>query len=374
MLIRPNARQIFVDLGYEPKACAQLRRDTWDDEFLAGRVIFLTTYGTSVDLPKLIDECGLATTIVAKLARHAELATMDAASKEKVDPMQDMALAETLKLMFNVTHFCKEKADDFTPAVPHILTILATRDVPSSRPLDGPFAHLVNALVNLKLDTPETKAVLYPEQQPEHHKELPADRLITLLDIALATTEDTDLEQTVTPLVTVLRVVHDAAPAATQKLMRTRMLSNAEDRTTVLGKGTTLPARLLRNSTNPLAPQLRDGISHLLFELSERDAGKFVDNVGYGFASGFLFQNNIPMPRNATGESGGSSGGRPINPITGQFLDREPAMDAPEMTDEEKEREAERLFVLFERYVPVVTPTVGFCLLSMGFFLRLHDC
>lgn len=359
MLIRPSARQIFVDLGYEQKACTQLRRDAWDDEFLAGRVIFLTTYGTSVDLEKLIDEYGLATTIVAKLARHAELATNDAASKAAVDPMQDMALGETLKLMFNVTHFCKQKADAFAPAIPHVLTILTAREVPSSRPLDGSFTHLVNALVNLKLDSPDNKAALFPAQSQEPTTpgtESPADRLITLLDRALATADaDADLEQTITPLVTVLRVVQDAAPPAVQQRMRARLLPSAEDRATVLGKGATLPARLLRNSTNPLAPQLRDGISHLLFELSERDAGKFVDNVGYGYASGFLFQNNIPVPRSASGGESGGSGGRPVNPVTGQFLDREPSVEGPEMTDEEKEREAERLFVLFERYGPVTS-------------------
>ena len=38
-----------------------------------------------------------------------------------------------------------------------------------------------------------------------------------------------------------------------------------------------------------------------------------------------------------------------VNPITGQRLDAEPTLDIPKMTTEEAEREAERLFVLFER-------------------------
>lgn len=41
--------------------------------------------------------------------------------------------------------------------------------------------------------------------------------------------------------------------------------------------------------------------------------------------------------------------GQEINPITGQRTDMEPVDTGPEMTDIEKEREAERLFVLFER-------------------------
>lgn len=348
MLIKAGARQIFIDLGYEPKACAQLKRDTWDDEFLVSRVIFLTTYGTNVDLAKLIDDHGLAETVMAKVARHAELAM--SSDKKQVEPMQDMALSETLKLMFNVTHFCKAKVNAFTPVVPHVVTLLSRRDVPVSKPLDGPFSPLINTLVNLQLDGPEAKAALYPEG--ERQKSI-VERLVYILDLSMKTYSDNDLEQTVTPLVSVLRVVHDSAPPGVRQLIQGKLLPTAEERQKVLGKGETLPSRLLRNSTNALTPQLRDTISHFLFEMSDRDAHKFVENVGYGFASGFLFQNNIPVPQNATGEDddqSASSSSRPVNPITGQFVDRETAPEVPEMTDEEKEREAERLFVLFERY------------------------
>jgi len=40
-----------------------------------------------------------------------------------------------------------------------------------------------------------------------------------------------------------------------------------------------------------------------------------------------------------------------VNPITGQLLQMEEQVEMEEMTQEEKEREAERLFVLFERFV-----------------------
>ncbi|KAK7713330.1 hypothetical protein SLS64_004580 [Diaporthe eres] len=344
MLIKPEARQVFVDLGCETKACAQLKRDTWDDEFLCSRVIFLTTYGTNVDLAKLIDDHGLAETIIAKLANHAKLASNP--GKAQADPMQDMALADTLKLMFNVSHFCKARVESFTPAVPHILTLITKRDITPSRPLDGSSSALVNALVNLKLESSEAQTSLYPEGD---QRASAVERLIYLLDVSMQAYKDTDLEQTVTPLVSVLRSIHESAPEDVQKMIRDKVLPAKDDREMVLGRGESLPARLLRNSTNPLTPQLRDAISHFLFEMSDKDASKFVENVGYGFASGFLFQNNIPVPQNAVGADGAGPSGRPVNPITGQFLDQESGPDLPEMTEEEKEREAERLFVLFER-------------------------
>ena len=125
--------------------------------------------------------------------------------------------------------------------------------------------------------------------------------------------------------------------------------------------------------------------------MSDKDAKNFVQNVGYGFASGFLFQHNVPIPENAMeawstsgsdgkpsldGRSSMSSSGAPlqrtntigstssriagghassaggsggaINPVTGQFFDKEKPVKN-NMTREEKEREAERLMVLFDR-------------------------
>ena len=61
---------------------------------------------------------------------------------------------------------------------------------------------------------------------------------------------------------------------------------------------------------------------------------------------------SLPVPENGTGDPGEkvtTIDGQEINPITGQRRDMEPDDPLPEMTDEEKEREAERLFVLFER-------------------------
>jgi hypothetical protein len=109
-----------------------------------------------------------------------------------------------------------------------------------------------------------------------------------------------------------------------------------------------------------------------LFELSGKDARNFVQNVGYGFASGFLFQHNVPIPENAleawsTSESEGSAARasqdsrnleRKVNPITGQLLEMEETVEVEEMTQEEKEREAEKLFVLFERFVSIISFSV----------------
>jgi hypothetical protein len=81
-----------------------------------------------------------------------------------------------------------------------------------------------------------------------------------------------------------------------------------------------------------------------MFQIVDQSATALVDAIGYGYASGFLFSHNIPVPADLQNRQ---SGRTDINPVTGQRLDAEPEPDLVDMTDEEKEREAERLFVLF---------------------------
>ncbi|KAL7796853.1 guanine nucleotide exchange factor [Trichoderma ceciliae] len=345
MLLKPETRRMLVDQGFATKACEGLKTDNWDNEFLTSRILLLSTYGTKEHLSNLITEHHLAENITENLGRHAKLA---ATKPRQQQPMEDMALAEILKLLFNVTHFCKDEASRFSAAVPHIAALFWKQDIPASNPLDSPFGLLVNALINLDISTAANQAAMFPSSEPNKV----ATRLISLLDSAMATYSDNDVEVTVTPLISTMLKVHEHAPSPVRQYISSKLLPTAEDRQGVLGRGKTLSARLLKNSTNPVAPALRDAISHLLFEISDKDASRFVENVGYGYASGFLFKNNVPIPASAsaTFNAGDSTGAqRLVNPITGQFLDQESAAELPPMTEDEKLREAERLFVLFER-------------------------
>ncbi|KAK5663594.1 hypothetical protein OQA88_4025 [Cercophora sp. LCS_1] len=344
MLLAPGTRQMFVDLGCEAKAISQLRNDNRDDEFLVSRLIFLTTYNTTVDLHNLIDEHKLADAIVENISRHATRLNVDDAAKSKVDPMEDMALIETLKLLFNVTRFCEDRIALFSGALSPIVNLLQRLDIPSpSKPLDPPFSPLVNALMNFKLDNQNDQALLFPADEPSAL----VNRLVELLDLSIKSYPENELEQVVTPLVCVVSSVYDQAPGNIRELMKKKLLPTEQDRQGVLGKGDSLTARLLRNSNNITTPEFAKAISHLLFELSDKNGSTFVQNVGYGYAAGFLFRNNIAVPEsvkeghNVGGGQG--SAGRAVNPITGQFLDAENMPELPEMTDEEKEREAERL-------------------------------
>lgn len=73
-----------------------------------------------------------------------------------------------------------------------------------------------------------------------------------------------------------------------------------------------------------------------------------ISQVGYGNVAGFLFNKGIVTGPPSSGEAAGTAGpsGPQINPITGAVQEERPDI---EMTEEEREHEAEKLFVLFDR-------------------------
>lgn len=128
--------------------------------------------------------------------------------------------------------------------------------------------------------------------------------------------------------------------------------ASRRERDKPLGKSTTLASRLLNLTASAMAPNTREHISSLLFELSDSSPEKYIQNVGYGFASGLLMRQGLQVSPSTLAASGTQ---KPVNPITGQTLDSEEPVKDPlgDMTEEEKEREAEKLFVLFERHGPL---------------------
>ena len=344
LLLRPGLRQVFVDLDYPQKAAERLKNQDTDDEFLLCRIFFLLTYETKLDFDALFDHHSLGESINNHISRHAERFSK---SERPYAPtaIETAALSESLRLLFNLSNLYPHRAPSFSPSIECVFRILANNTIPKP-PLEAPVNYLINALVNLDLDDHEhTSAVLFPKQDQSCN----VDRLIEILDQSLASYQPSQLETLAVPIITVLRKIYDVAPGEVKKNMRRLMLPAEKDRDLPIGQSNSLSSRLLRLSSSAIAPNLREGISSFMFELSGKDANQFVRNVGYGFAAGYLMSHNIPMPASAKEAQKDEESGIPINPITGQRLDKEPVGEEPEMTAEEKEREAERLFVLFER-------------------------
>jgi hypothetical protein len=269
-----------------------------------------------------------------------------------------MAMLETLKLLFNITYHHAELVSAFAPSTRRLIDILLNCEIKDT-PLQPPITLLINALLNLDLHI----GIVEPHVESRKddstkfciHEQL-VSRLVMILDGAIRAQSEKELDQAAAPICTLLRHIYASNNPEAQAAMKRLLLPADEERALPLGQGHSLPSRLLRMSCSPELPNLRDNISGLLFELSDKNASKFIENIGYGYASGYLMSHQIPIPANTapTGDAPGTvhpSIDTAYNPVTGQRLSEEQTASTHvlDMTEEEKEREAERLFVLFER-------------------------
>ncbi|OAP55098.1 hypothetical protein AYL99_10798 [Fonsecaea erecta] len=339
LLLIPATRKASLDLKLDKKATDALHDANHDDEFLLSRILFLLTYDPDIDMKSLIADHNLADVIVKHLSRHAD--EVEKSSPKNTVSQGNMALMETLKLLFNATSIKTDEGHKFQPAVIQLFRLLICSDIPSPA-LQPPISLVINALANLDID---------PEMAKASEMQAATDKLMTVLEKTIQQHSSTELDTVAIPLLTVLRNINEAADPRLREKMKARLLPDDMERDQPLGKSSSFASQLLRLTTSSGMLNLSEAISGLMFELSDKDANQYVKNVGYGYAAGYLMTHKIPIPESAKKSHipGESSNEVPINPITGQRLDKEQPIELPEMTREEKEREAERMFVLFER-------------------------
>ncbi|KEP49439.1 guanine nucleotide exchange factor synembryn protein [Rhizoctonia solani 123E] len=120
------------------------------------------------------------------------------------------------------------------------------------------------------------------------------------------------------------------------------VLPSDMDRSSALEKRDDFLGRCIRLMTSVYYPTLKDTVGEMLFMLCGSDGQALSAAIGYGNAAGYLYNKGIMAPPPA------SSAGGDVNPITGT-REAQSGPSLSEMTDEEKQREAEKLFVLFDR-------------------------
>ncbi|GAA5826397.1 hypothetical protein JCM11251_002350 [Rhodosporidiobolus azoricus] len=159
--------------------------------------------------------------------------------------------------------------------------------------------------------------------------------------------EANKIEEILGPVMLLLRKLSMLGEA--QIHFRERLLPPNLDRSLPLERHPSLAGHLVRLLNSILLPNTAYGVGEFLYNLADRDPATLVRGIGYGNASGFL-QNRgelIPPPAGEEGQPGGGQQ-RVINPITGAYEQPEDPDHVP-MTEDEKEREAEKLYTLFDR-------------------------
>lgn len=166
-----------------------------------------------------------------------------------------------------------------------------------------------------------------------------------------ASADGVDLEDTLEPLLLLLRKIA-AEDADLCSTLHSILLPADVDRSLALDRRIDLLGRLIRLMSSVTLPRLARASGELLLSLCEGNAKQMTETIGYGPCAGFLMNTGLAsaLPSGTTSTSGPD--GRAVDPITGEYepTEEERAMDEiNRMTEEEKEAEAERLFVLFDR-------------------------
>lgn len=273
--------------------------------------------------------------------------------------------------------------------LPPLVAVLTALPLPSPVPLMPPFTHAIAALLNYPvvdvkaeilapISTPATPAPAFTSPiSPSSSTALESappyiNRLITFTDLMLArylstplspndgrrVPEDVDaksiklksaadgveLEDTLEPLLLLLRKTA-AEDTDLRTLLLSILLPADLDRSLALDRRTDVLGRLVRLMSSVTLPRTARASGELLLALREGDAKRMSDTIGYGPCAGFLMNTGLAsaLPTGTT-----QSNGRSVNPVTGEYETVEED-EISKMSEEEKEREAERLFVLFDR-------------------------
>ncbi|CAG8662085.1 16520_t:CDS:2 [Gigaspora margarita] len=259
-------------------------------------------------------------------------------------------LNEQLKFLFNLMHY--------DPKIVREEGKGKNQELPSKFE-NPPHSHAIHALLNFPVVP--YKSIWFPSEQKSQQYAL-LDKFLEILKtmVFIAVNGDPDVgiengqkkfgvdfDEVIPPLVALIRKLAEEDELA-RISARNKLLPDDVDRSKPLEKGDGLSARLIRLMTSAMLPNLKDGVSELLYVICDQDVNLFIHHVGYGNAAGFLMNRNIMIPPLTSSSKQKVHSDKSINPITGQYLEDE-APSLSDMTDEEKEREAERLFVLFER-------------------------
>ncbi|KAF1347691.1 guanine nucleotide exchange factor [Delphinella strobiligena] len=342
-----STRQIFVDGGCPEKAVQRMKIHKTnrnsdldpDEEFTSARLLLFCTYKTTLDFNVLFKRHSLAEIIKENIIYYADCINDNGSSPPEP---ATRALTESLRLLYNLLSAYPTQIWRFQGVSLAVLRILHETSI-SSPPLQSPVSSLINTLLYLELDHDlfhNVDCFVY------------VDRLAHILDLATRSYPAEAMDSQASPLVQVLLRISEAASDSLKSHLRTLFLPSDEDREVVLGKGNSLPSRLLALFNDVRAPNLKELLPALYFDLSNKDATEFTRNVGYGLAAGHTGIDNASNAQGSRSDQGQDipeTSYGDLNPITGQRRDKEPQSSLPDMTEEEKEREAERLFVLFER-------------------------
>ncbi|XP_031699049.1 synembryn-A-like [Anarrhichthys ocellatus] len=273
---------------------------------------------------------------------------------------------EILKILFNITYSTHRQApsEDDAALYRHLVAMLRLclmRKCLLSDDTDELQGHTVNLLSALPLQCLDVLLLVPLEPDSKQCQGVNMDCVHTLVLFMERRLDSGDkMKEKLTPILNLL-TESCRAHRETRQYIRKHILPPLRDTFHRPEEGSTVKSRLIRLMTH-LDTDLKHCAADLIFVLCKENVSRFVKYTGYGNAAGLLATRGLlggQGPRafcsNAKYSSDSDSDTEEyrqvkdrINPVTGRVEAEQP--DPMEgMTEEEKEEEAKRLIVLFNK-------------------------
>ncbi|KAJ1908933.1 hypothetical protein GGI03_004211 [Coemansia sp. RSA 2337] len=359
MLLLPKCRPLFADIHGADTINKILQSGvTQTTAFLCGRCLFL-----SIESPKSAEYCvdslylpkTLAQTIRGFLDRESD-------KSDRFSPQQVMneLFKAAMSLCVYYPRDTPQGSSDDALSPEHAVKLLdilqVSLDTLFALPLaNGHLADPARQAIGIALNFPTLSPdpILHCWLPPkssgaESERYRYVDRIYHLF-ATLAATSDESYKAEITPLALVLVRLVTEQPDVRQRLFYRVYPQNTEDYSALPEDRPGLSGTLVRLMRIPEGGMVSGAIGDFLLALLGQDVSKFILAVGYGNAAGYMLARGIAIPDSVIRQVRESVDSNLVDPVTGRYLNQDMDRELANMTDEEKEREAERLFVLFER-------------------------
>ncbi|PIA17271.1 hypothetical protein COEREDRAFT_86270 [Coemansia reversa NRRL 1564] len=384
MLLHPECRT-YVSEHHCLEAIAELLRamaETPTTAFLCARCLLLAL-GTKESAKYCVEQLQLQIILAqtVEFYLHRELA--EECSNERFTPL--LVMTELLKAAMSLcTYYLRwihsdvglsdkpSNHDDAFPAknaTEFALLLKACLDTINALPLvnghlSGPAKQAGSIVMNFPTRNPEAiKDIWLPNDNMWRNVDSIYKHMASIVDFIVDKSEEDSLktatsssnagdkiQDELTPLLLVLmRLVSEHANVR-ERIFRNVYPASEIDYNVLPEDRPGLSAKLVRLMRNPHGGMLPNAIGDFILALVGHDIKQFIMAVGYGNAAGYMLVRGIEIPQEIIDQVKSDMAGKSIvDPVTGRYISTDADRELADMTDEEKEREAERLFVLFER-------------------------
>ncbi|XP_034563391.1 synembryn-A isoform X2 [Notolabrus celidotus] len=344
-------------------------------QFYELRLMFLTT-ALRPELRTQLQQEGGVSILTAALESSLEAQWKDqyecvvgpevAAAAAPISLEASQRVIEILKILFNITYSThrQEPSEEDAALYRHLVAILRLclmRKCTLSDDTDELQGHTVNLLSALPLQCLDVLLGAPLQADSQQSKGVNMDCVHILLLFMERRLESRDkMKEKLTPVLNLL-TESCRAHRETRHYVRRHILPPLRDVSHRPEEGSTVKSRLIRLMTH-LDTDLKHCAADLIFVLCKENVRRFVKYTGYGNAAGLLAtrgllggQTSMTLRSDAQYSSDSDSDTEEylqvkdrVNPVTGRVEAQQP--DPIEgMTEEEKEEEAKRLIILFNK-------------------------